>query len=1326
MIPLGASVRPKAANMKLIFGPLLCIAVCLTVLSAAGAQQPSLGLPQADNLALGQTVQFNTPPNDVSSTDPDDVHQLTDGKLSPATPMWYDKASVGWALIDPTVFTLDLGAIQPIRGVGLHMGAGQAGVEWPTSLEIHVSDDGVKYSHVGNLMQLLSQRPPEQGYASFWLTTDKLETHGRFVRLVCTPINLGNGAYIMLDEAEVYRGDAAWLSRPLLWPDAPPQWRADWSAIHWTDNAAATPPSERPTHLLLIDGGVETGGDAPLQQAVPGKEGMTFTLHGEAGKLRSMSWTGMLAKPISTDNCRCALLTLRAEGLRRTYDMRPLISLQGVGEGATASDVTLLEVNQAMNDGLTHTLVRPLPAGFTLSRLKVFLPSENDAPHLTVERLELLHEAPEVFSPETATPPAQATAALPVDLGAALNGSLREWYDRVLRKYGLVFDGARALPTGIGHLSGIPFTIAPGEKNLALMPDTPEKNERVPFLGQTVDSCYLQPVSRDDSLTVDADAVAREAFLLLAFDAPPVQPRGGIPYTARRLDDIESLSVELIYDRGESEVAFPYSLADRACVIPARELGAYAVAVDPTRRLKKIALHNHQFGVNFALAAVTLNTSDKPLVPELATFPPPERTATRQEPPVRPVAITQQGSRLTFSTRWFECSLNLAEGFVLDRFVNRWNAAAKIQLAPNAGLRVRVGDTVYTGRCFRAEVVRVTGTQAELRLTSTRAELPLEIMVTITASDAPELRFAIETRNLGDTPLPAELCLPALAGLSVGDLARTRLFFPQYRVVDTGDDIALRAPYGPEFSTQFMDIYSRPAGIGLMIRTDNREQRMANFTLRKDAGGVAGGVCFPADFSQLDPGATRAYPPVSLFAHGGDWHAAFGLYRDWVRTWYQPFKAQDEPFFLNAWDLTCYRPSEKLSWREARVPGFISPDRQRFLSEETFQFEQRNLGHIPDLIHFYNWTYDDQKEHDEYGAFSTPLAYAQVGGLESLRRGIAEIQTRWQRPVSLYTLNDRFRASALPDQALARELTGAARYKELDNDASAALRGAGQVDGVYFPPFGTPRWTDFFVNDIIKMQRDTGCQIVYMDVMPRFSNLRGYPGVSPRDDDLNVAKRIREGLPDEVAVWTEYPYTDVASQYTDGCLQYYFLELNETFARRYNHSDRAGDLFAEMPLNIGRYALTRYRTIDLPGYIEASSKPGQVDAVFVNGEVFHEDTFRLHRSRERVKINRAYVVKRQYADCFSSDHPMPWVDTAASGLTANLFPGQNRNVWTLYNGRPKTYSGVVLVVPHRTGAKYRDAWHDRELKPVIANGMARISVTLGPQQPGCVVQEWTP
>lgn len=1301
------------------------VSALLVLLGVAAADDAAGPLPGVENLALGKTVIFDTPPNYTACVDEGDATQLVDGKLASETPIWYDAAAVAWVLVDPTVFTIDLGQVQPIRGVGLRMGAGQAGVEWPAAVRIYVSDDGERYSAVGDLMQMLLEEPPEQGYAALWLATDKLRTHGRYVRIVCTPVNLGTGQYIMLDEVQVYRGEAEWLQEPLAFAEAPQQWRADLDAINWSANIDITPPTERPRHIQLIDGDVAPPSGTPVQQATPAEGGVCFSLLGEAGRPRSMSWTGVLPKPISTAQCRYALLQFSAEGIRRTYDVRPLVLLQGINDKTSANSVTLLEANQPLNDGRSHTLIKPLPEGFTLQDIKVVLLTQSDAPRLTLQRLELLDAIPDVFTAEVSTSPAQpAKGLMPVSLGEAANGSLSGWCGQVLAKYGAALDGVGTLPPGPVEVSGVPFVIGDGESNIAMMPDSPRVSERVEFLRQEVDSYYIDPQSRDDAVSVEVGTQCREAFLLLALSAPSIQVRGGVPHTALRLDDIECFSVELSYDQGQSEIAFPYSLADRACYIPARELGAYAVAVDPTRTLTRITLHARHFGMNYALAGLTLNTSGEALAPELVAMPEPARTTSHPEPSPQPVMVRREGGQITFANRWYEYAFDVAEGFVLERFVNRTNPEAEVRIGPNSGLRVRVGDTVYTGRCFEARIGRTSETEAEFRLTSTREELPLAITLTITAHESPELTFTARVRNTGEQPLGIELCLPAIADLALGDVEHTRVFFPQYRAVDTGQYIALRAPYGPEFSTQFMDVYNRDAGIGLMVRTDNAEQQMADFTLRKDPSGVSGGVCFPAGYNEIAPGETRAYPPVSLLAHGGDWHDAFTLYRDWLRSWYSPHRAQDKDYFLNAWDLQCYRASEKLSWREARTPGFITPDRTEFLTDEIFAYEHKYLGHVPDLIHFYDWTYSDENDRHERGTFGSPGAYAKVGGIEVFRNGIAEIQEKWDCPVSLYTLNDRFRISVLPDQELARELAAEARSVQMDDDGSAALRGAKPADGLVFPVFGNPRWEDYFINDIVQMQRDTGCRIVYMDVMPRFSHLRGYNGMSPRENDMNVVTRVREALPPDVALWSEYPFTDVASQYADGCIEYYFFTLHETFARRYNASDRADDLFMEMPMSIGRYALPRYRRFGLPVYIQADNKPGQVDAIFVNGEVFHEDTWHLHHSRIRERINRAYVVKHQYTDCFSTEDPVPHVETAASGITANLFPAESRNLWTLYNGRPKTYTGIVLRVPHRDGATYRDAWNDVALTPSIHNGIAEISLTIDPQQPGCVVQEW--
>lgn len=1297
------------------------VAACSLVPSPAGAADSPY--PRATNIATGKPVQFQTPPTYPDVTDAGDTLQLVDGALAAKTPLWYDSAAVGWVGTDPVVLTLDLGTHQPIRGLAVHTAAGQSGVEWPARIDVLVSVDGKRFTTVGDLVRMNSHaKPPTSGYAAAWLANAAMKSHGRYVRLVVSPRNLGGGAYVMIDELEVYRGEDAWLDLPLEAANAPTRWTAEWGGMRWTDGAGV-PPGERPTRIRYIDDRERTD-EAPLFAAEPGSMGVTFTVRGEAGVPRRMAWTHELRDPVATDKCRYAVLTFRAQRLRTMYEPFPAVELRGMNDGSDASTVTLLDANAAPSDGLSHTVVKELPPGFTLQELRCTVVTESSDASLTLERLELLDAPPaEVGVSIEPASESMPTGYQTVALTGALNDSMADWSRRQMQDHGVLMDGVTRLPTGPVSVSGVPFLIAEGEQNLAAMPVSQPEQGQVEFLGEMVEKRHFNPASRHDQLSLPVGAHAREVFLLLTLNAPPAQRRGGHTYAPLRLDDIESLSLELVYAEGEPTLAFPYSIADEACYIPSRGLGAYAVAADPDRRLERIVLHNRHFGPKFAVAGVTLNTSAEAFVPQLATVAPPAPTRRLAEPVDRPAAVRHEGNRLILSNRWYEVGIDLANGFVIDRLVSRWNEETPLALDPSSGLRVRLGDAIYTGRAFTGSVVRVADTEAVLKLTSKHRDLPLDLEVTLGVTDAPELSFATRAINRGDGVLTPAVSLPALAGLVLGEPAETRLFFPQYRAVDTARHVTLKAPYGPEFAQQFMGIYNREAGVGLMIRTDNKDQQEAKFSLAKSDEGVAAGVYFPSDYTPLAKGAAQRYPAVSLTFHTGDWREAMRIQRDWIRTWYAPVKSQDEAFFLEAWDLMCYRPSAKISWQDSKVPPIINAERTKFLTAASFEIEKQTLGHVPDFVHFFNWTHNDQTGLNEYGIHGTPKAYAQVGGLEFFRKGIREIQEDYDTPVSLYALIDRARASALPDPELARHVVESSWHQAPDSDSSAGLRASGLVDGIYYMPRGDERWLDFAIDDVVRMQRDTGCRLVYLDVFSHWSHLGSTNGVSPRAADMKVLTRLRDELPDEVVFWSEYPPTDFGTQYADGALHYYFLDLNETFARPYDDDRRPEGLYRPVPMNAGRFLLTDYKFIGIPVYMEVGNGPSQVDALFVNAEAFQEDTWRIHHSRIRERLNRGYEVKHAYTDAFNSAEPQPQVDTLVDGITANLFPGEGRNVWTLYNGRPATFIGNVLAVPHRAGATYRDAWNDEPIEPAIQGDVALIPLSLDPQELGCVVQE---
>ncbi len=179
---------------------------------AAPAPDNSPGTAAGKNLALGRPYTLVPRPNYAYCTDADDRKQLTDGQYTRGY-FWTQKSTVGWNHARPVIITLDLGDDVPISGLSFNTAAGVAGVQWPGSIFVLVSVDGRAYHDLGDLVALARKRaaPPEGKYAVHRFMTDRLKTHGRYVKLIIDPA----GPFCFVDEIEVFRGDDSWKDLPL-------------------------------------------------------------------------------------------------------------------------------------------------------------------------------------------------------------------------------------------------------------------------------------------------------------------------------------------------------------------------------------------------------------------------------------------------------------------------------------------------------------------------------------------------------------------------------------------------------------------------------------------------------------------------------------------------------------------------------------------------------------------------------------------------------------------------------------------------------------------------------------------------------------------------------------------------------------------------------------------------------------------------------------------------------------------------------------------------------------------------------------------------------
>ena len=246
-------------------------ALASMALSMVAPAPGSSGADPADrpgeNIALGASYTLEPGPNYGLCTEPGDAEQLTDGVYTDGY-FWAQLSTVGWQEKTPSIFTLDLGTVRPIRGVSFSTAAGFADVWWPLTIRILVAGEDRTFHEVGDLVELSAEqhgplvpkrasdamwardgisfneaeihhhydanrdRYPQKltpelrqqilrdlnealasQYGTYRYWTDRLRTHGRYVSLV-----VWNEPYTFVDEIEVYAGEPEWVDEPLPGP----------------------------------------------------------------------------------------------------------------------------------------------------------------------------------------------------------------------------------------------------------------------------------------------------------------------------------------------------------------------------------------------------------------------------------------------------------------------------------------------------------------------------------------------------------------------------------------------------------------------------------------------------------------------------------------------------------------------------------------------------------------------------------------------------------------------------------------------------------------------------------------------------------------------------------------------------------------------------------------------------------------------------------------------------------------------------------------------------------------------------------------------------
>jgi len=467
-----------------------------------------------------------------------------------------------------------------------------------------------------------------------------------------------------------------------------------------------------------------------------------------------------------------------------------------------------------------------------------------------------------------------------------------------------------------------------------------------------------------------------------------------------------------------------------------------------------------------------------------------------------------------------------------------------------------------------------------------------------------------------------------------------------------------------------------------------------------------------------------------LVFHPGDWHEAVRAYRDWWKKGAGPLSANGAtakhrsirsgkmdltPFSARDWFrrvflLRCHQTKKFYSWA---VPIY-EPDTQLYRVDDFVHVDTDYLGMTPQVFHFFGWI---DLENGWRGHPSGDYRIdSYTGGSPALKAAIRRLQDKHGIAASLYTLSDRcYKKSDFG-------LQHGERLARRKRDGSPL-----QDEYNWYLCGNTKAWRDQYVESLCRTQRETGVKILYVDVFPYsrsspcYSPDHGHEVPSHVDrGTYAMIRQLRESLPDDVAIWSEYPLPDAALPYIDGNIHYYCLDWHEHFGKTYDQLDVAQP-FAATAQNVYRYIFPNLKQFVFLCGISPWS--GDSKFPFFNGEALYDCSWSLYAGPNLDRIKRGLAIQRKYEDCFASPHPIPDVRTEQREVHANCFPGHNRVAWTLFNARYTTVRGPVLAVRHRPGATYHDAWNDQPLEPEIIGGRAVLTLTLHPQQLGCIVQQ---
>ena len=107
--------------------------------------------------------------------------------------------------------------------------------------------------------------------------------------------------------------------------------------------------------------------------------------------------------------------------------------------------------------------------------------------------------------------------------------------------------------------------------------------------------------------------------------------------------------------------------------------------------------------------------------------------------------------------------------------------------------------------------------------------------------------------------------------------------------------------------------------------------------------------------------------------------------------------------------------------------------------------------------------------------------------------------------------------------------------------------------------------------------------------------------------------------------------------------------------------------------------------------------------------------------RDAAALRRIAHLYRKFPELLVSADWEPYAHAIQPGVFATMFPGHDATLWTIVNRYECELAGEQLLVAHREGRRYYDAWHGAEIQPRIRDGRAALAFPLESRGFGAVL-----